>query len=48
IKIFVQLDVYEAIFYKYTAIWKHGGGMYDSFPEHWYYDETSYNITNYM
>ncbi|CAF1484041.1 unnamed protein product [Rotaria sp. Silwood1] len=47
-KYYVQLDVYEPIYCEYTAIWKHGSGMHDSFPEHWYYGGTSYNITNYI
>ncbi|CAF3767350.1 unnamed protein product [Rotaria sp. Silwood1] len=47
-KNYVQLEVYEPVYCVYTAIWKYGGGMHDSFPEHWYYNMTSFKIGNYM
>ncbi|CAF3975596.1 unnamed protein product [Rotaria sordida] len=47
-KNYVQLEVYEPVYCIYTAIWKYGSGMHDSFPEHWYYNMTSFKIENYM
>ncbi|CAF3925941.1 unnamed protein product [Rotaria sp. Silwood2] len=47
-KNYVQLDVYEPVYCVYTAMWKYGSGMHDSFPEHWYYNGSSFKIGNYM
>ncbi|CAF2059266.1 unnamed protein product [Rotaria magnacalcarata] len=47
-KNYVQLNVYDPVYCVYTAIWKHGSGMHDSFPEHWYYNSSSFKIGNVM
>jgi hypothetical protein len=47
-KNYVQLIIYDPQYCDYTAIWKYGSGMHDSFPEHWYYNTTSYKIGNYI
>jgi hypothetical protein len=47
-KNYVQLEIYEPQYCVYTAIWRYGSGMHDSFPEHWYYNTTYYQIGNYI
>lgn len=47
-KNYVQLNLYDPVYCVYTAMWKYGSGMHDSFPEHWYFNSSSLKIGNYM
>lgn len=33
---------------KYATYWKYGEKNFNNFPSHWWFNGSSYNITNYM